>query len=160
MDKYFDHWYNKVPVSGLNGYAMQYVWMLVYIFCVEVILFWVFTGILVYSQLDAGDGDGSGNVMILSITWGLRDFTHLVLFAVIIKLYFEQIKSEIKYRFCWRNPNCPNDYGYNDRKLKRCFEFMYNILWFNVTRYTLNDAVMKVVDEYMNENEGIEWMEQ
>lgn len=149
VNLFYDHWYSAASISGLNGYAKQYVRMLVYILCVELTLFWSFTGILIYPRLNTDDG------LILSVTWGLRDLFHLILFMVIVKLYFLQIKSEIKYRFCWRNPNCHNCY-YSIKSKKRSFELMHEILWFNITGDIIHDSLIKLND---TENERIEWMQ-
>ena len=42
---------------------------------------------------------------------------------------------------------------------RKTSEFIYRILWFNIVKYKLRDCVLDVID-VINENEGIEWMEQ
>ncbi len=75
-------------------------------------------------------------------------------------LYLKQIKSEIKYRFCWLHPTVHHQQYHtkNSRSDTRCYELMYRILWFNVIGDSLAHNIIKIID--LNDNEDIKWMEQ
>eukprot|EP01083_Nonionella_stella_P082440 227529_1 len=132
--------YNSAPFGGYYGYARDYVYLLVYAFCIEIGLFWLF--------IECTSNDFK-ELSILRTIWISRDALHLMLFIVIIWMYFESIKSEIKYRYCWKHDEMLS-FGVG----AKYSQLMHDILWLNIVGNNIDVYIMESIDTIKD----VEWM--
>ena len=124
-----------VPFSGYNSYARGYVYLLLCIFSIEVGVFWICRTCIVGVELPR-------MVLIAGIT---RDALHLLLLVLIVWLYFEHIKSEVKYRYRWR-------FGVGNTRV--CWHLMHGTIWLVMMQRLLDEYLSQVIGG----NTDLAWM--
>eukprot|EP01084_Bolivina_argentea_P156979 273554_1 len=138
-DAHFEMFYLLSSIDGYRDYAFGYFGKLIFIYLLEVILFWTLFYIPYYDQYQI-----KSNMNILRITWITRDILYFILLLIIFKLYLDTIVSEIKFNFSWLDPTLRNIasiqtiqcvYTINSESKKyltECWILMYDILWADI----------------------------